>query len=53
MDTKFQSYTFLADSTTDYAGYFIASQILKEKMDVQFITQGDELICTGVTSLII
>lgn len=53
MDTKFESYIFLADNKKDYAGYFVASQILKGKIDVQFITQGGELIRIEVTSLII
>ncbi|XP_059582038.1 uncharacterized protein LOC132250018 [Alligator mississippiensis] len=51
MDKKFKNYTFIAHSAKGYDGYFVVSQLLKEKMGVKLITQGGKLMCIEVTRL--
>ncbi|KYO19966.1 hypothetical protein Y1Q_0021900 [Alligator mississippiensis] len=51
MDKKFKDYIFIAHKAKGFDGYFIVSQLLKEKMGVKLITQGGILMCTEVTRL--
>ncbi|KYO30417.1 hypothetical protein Y1Q_0017661 [Alligator mississippiensis] len=51
MDKKFKDYTFIAHNAKGYNGYFIVSQLLKEKMGMKLIAQGGKLMCIEVTRL--
>ncbi|XP_078241110.1 uncharacterized protein LOC140703714 isoform X1 [Pogona vitticeps] len=47
----FEGTTFIAHNSKGYDGYFILNQLVKEKLEVELITQGGKLITIAVPAL--